>query len=169
MVTAPQRRLAQDLRAVLMDFYLVRHGEAKAANEDPTRPLTDRGRKEVEKVARAVAAKGPRVFEILHSDKLRAKQTAEILAQSLAPRGGVREIMGLSPEDDPQVAKVELEVAEAPLMLVGHLPHLSRLASVLVTGDREKEIVGFPAAAILCLSRTEGGWEVRWTLAPEAV
>ncbi|MBI4489092.1 MAG: phosphohistidine phosphatase SixA [Deltaproteobacteria bacterium] len=159
----------QYLRAVLMNFYLVRHGEAKAANEDPTRPLTDCGRKEVEKVARAVAAKEPEVFEILHSDKLRAKQTAEILAQSLSPRGGVREIIGLSPEDDPQVARVELEVAEAPLMLVGHLPHLSRLASMLVTGDTEKEIVGFPAAAILCLSRTEGGWEVRWTLVPEAV
>jgi len=151
-----------------MEFYLVRHGEAKPASEDPARPLTDRGRKEVERVARAVAAKEIKVSEILHSDKLRAKQTAEILARLLCPSGGVREIGGLAPEDDPQVAKVEMEVSQEPLMLVGHLPHLSRLASLLVTGDAARDTVEFPSAAVVCLSRAESAWQVRWTLRPEA-
>lgn len=131
--------------------------------------MSEKGRREVEEVARAAAEREIRVSAILHSGKLRAKETAEILAQSLSPHGGVREIKGLSPEDDPLVARAELEAAEAPLMLVGHLPHLGRLASLLVTGDAEKDIVDFPPAAIVCLSHAQGEWQLRWTLTPEKV
>ena len=151
-----------------MDFYLVRHGEAKAEHEDPKRPLSDRGRKEVEKVARAVAAREIRVAEILHSDKLRARQTGEILGGFLSPEK-TREIQGLAPEDDPMAAKAELEAAEVPLMLVGHLPHLGRLASLLVTGEAENSVVEFPPAGVVCLSYANGEWRVRWTLTPEKV
>ncbi len=151
-----------------MDFYLVRHGEAKPEHEDPRRPLSDQGRREVEKVARAVAAKEIKVAAILHSDKLRARETAEILARALSPRDGLREVQGLSPQDDPLVAKAEIEAAEAPFMLVGHLPHLSRLASLLVKGDPENEVVHFPPAAIVCLSHATGVWKVKWTLTPDA-
>lgn len=150
-----------------MEFYLVRHGEARPEHEDPRRPLSDRGRKGVEKVARALAAKKINVAEILHSDKLRARETAEILARLLSPRGGLRQIRGLSPEDDPALAGGDLETADEPLMLVGHLPHLSRLVSLLVRGDPEIQPVDFTPAAVVCLSRTKGAWELRWTLTPD--
>src|SRR5713226_3654796 len=120
-----------------MDFYLVRHGEAKAEHKDPRRPLSERGRREVESVARAAAAKGIQLFAILHSDKLRAQQTGEILAEFLSPRLGVRETQGLSPEDDPIVAKAELEAADGHLMLVGHLHHRGGLDSIMISGDKE--------------------------------
>ncbi len=149
-----------------MDFFLVRHGEAKLDSEDRRRPLSDQGRSDVEKVARAAVVKELRIAEILHSDKLRARQTAEILARFLSPAGGVREISGLSPEDDPLLAKAELEAAEGSLMLVGHLPHLGRLASLLLTGDSEKKVVAFPAAAMVCLSRVAGAWNLGWALGP---
>lgn len=149
-----------------MDFYFVRHGAARSAAEDPGRPLSDQGRKDVEQMARAAAAKGVRIFEILHSDKLRAKQTAEMMSRFLSPQNGMRETTGLSPDDDPLVAGAELETAKGSLMLVGHLPHLSRLASLLVTGDQEREIVDFPPASVVCLSFAEGSWNLEWTLAP---
>lgn len=149
-----------------MDLFLVRHGEARTASEDPRRPLSDQGRREVEKVARAAAARGIKVSKILHSDKLRAKQTAEILAGILSPGGGIREITGLSPDDDPLLAKAKLEAAETALMLVGHLPHLGRLASLLVAADCEKKVVDFPAASMACLTRVAGAWKLGWTLAP---
>ena len=152
-----------------MEFYLVRHGEAKPATEDPRRPLNERGRREVEKVARAATAKGIKVSRILHSDKLRAKETAEILVRALSPARGVRETKGLGPEDDPFVAKAELEVAVDSLMLVGHLPHLGRLVSLLLTGDPERRPIDFPAAGVVCLSREKGKWKIRWTLNPEMV
>ncbi|MBI4528417.1 MAG: phosphohistidine phosphatase SixA [Deltaproteobacteria bacterium] len=151
-----------------MEFYLTRHGEAKAEHEDRSRPLSDRGKRQVEEVGEALAQKGIEVSEILHSDKLRAKQTAEILARHLSLQDRLRRIDGLAPSDDPVIAKAELETAGGSLMLVGHLPHLSRLASLLLIGDPEREIVDFPTAAVVCLSREEGNWQVSWTLAPDA-
>ncbi|HDD66024.1 MAG TPA: phosphohistidine phosphatase SixA, partial [Nitrososphaeria archaeon] len=62
-----------------MKVYLVQHGEAKREEEDPARPLTEEGKREVEDVARFLAELGVRVDRILHSGKLRAAQTANIL------------------------------------------------------------------------------------------
>src|SRR5258706_12414957 len=107
-----------------MDFFLVRHGEAQAAYEDARRPLSARGRREVEKVARAAAARKVRVAVIFHSGKLRAEETAEILARFLAPPEGARRSTGLQPEDDPLIAKAESEGAGGPCKLGGPPPHL---------------------------------------------
>jgi phosphohistidine phosphatase len=150
-----------------MDFYFVRHGEAEPEHLDRRRPLTSDGRRGVEKIARAAAARRLKIAEILHSDKLRAKETAEILARFLSPARGVREISGLSPEDDPLLAKAELETAEESLMLVGHLPHVSRLAALLLVGDSEKTIVDFTPATMVCLACAQGTWRLGWTLSPE--
>jgi phosphohistidine phosphatase len=150
-----------------MEVYLVRHGQAKAETMDPAQPLSERGREEVERVARHAAARGLRVVEIRHSRKLRARETAEILAAHLAPARGVREVDGLAPADDPAAARQSLEEAHEPLMLVGHLPHLSRLASSLLLGDAGKEIVHFGNASLACLARTDGGWRLEWILTPD--
>ncbi len=150
-----------------MNVYLVQHGDAKPETEDPARPLTDQGRVDVELVARRAAALALQVAEIRHSGKLRARQTAEILADHLRPPHGIRETAGLAPMDEPGTAKVEVEAARAPLMLVGHLPHLSRLASLLLVGDAGRELVRFRNGAIVCLIRTESGWALLWVLTPE--
>jgi phosphohistidine phosphatase len=150
-----------------MDFYLVRHGEAEPEHPVRLRPLTSDGRRDVEKIARAAAAKEIKVSEILRSGKLRAKETAEILAGFLSPARGIREISGLSPEDDPAAAKAELETSGEGLMLVGHLPHLGRLAALLLVGNSEKKIVDFAPATMICLSRESGIWRLGWTLSPE--
>ena len=152
-----------------MRCYLVRHGEAKAGAEDPARPLSDRGIEEVQRVARHAAALGLEVAEIRHSGKLRARQTAGILGEHLKPRLGTREVEGLAPSDDPTKARVELEVAKEPLMLVGHLPHLSRLASALLVGDPEKEIISLGIASVVCFARSEAGFRLSWLLTPETV
>jgi len=150
-----------------MEVYLVQHGEAKPESEDPERPLTARGRSEAESVARHAAASGIQVARILHSGKLRARQTAEIFAGHLAPAEGVSEHKGLGSLDDPQEAKLLVEQAERPVMLVGHLPHLSRLAAALIAGDTEIEVVRFKMAGVVCLGFSDAGWAVNWALTPE--
>jgi phosphohistidine phosphatase len=150
-----------------MELYLVQHGEAKPDAIDSERSLTDHGREEVEHVTRRAATLRLQVAEIRHSDKLRARQTAEILAEQLSPLGGVRETEGLAPMDDPEKARIQVEAAQGPLMLVGHLPHLSRLASSLLVGDPAKEIIRFRNGAIICLVKAERGWLVGWMLTPE--
>ncbi len=152
-----------------MDFYLARHGEAVPDIENPRRPLSDRGRREVERVARVLLERKVQIAEIVHSGKLRAQQTAEILAQVLTPAKGVRKTGGLSPEDDPLEAKADLETRSESLMVVGHLPHLHRLASLLVLGDSERELVEFAPAGVVCLARSGAEWELRWTLTPDSV
>ncbi len=70
---------------------------------------------------------------------------------------------GLLPEDDPDVAAAELELAAAPLMLVGHLPHLARLTAALV-GDPEVERIHFAPATAVGLRRGPDGWQLEWVV-----
>ncbi len=149
-----------------MHLYLVRHGEAKSEREDPERPLSSRGREEVERVSRAAAKKGMAASRIFHSDKLRAKQTAEILARKIIPSEGICEISGLGPEDDPSLTKAELEVSGKSLIVVGHLPHLNRLAALLLNGNSGAQVLDFQTASVVCLSRRKKEWKVNWTMDP---
>ena len=41
---------------------------------------------------------------------------------------------------------------QGSIMLVGNLPHLSRLVSLLLTGNPEIEVVRFRNAGIVCLT-----------------
>jgi len=152
-----------------LKVYLVQHGEAKSEIEDPQRPLTEKGKQEVESVAAYVASVQVKVAQVLHSGRLRAKQTAELFAHYLSPTEGVREEKGLGPLDDPQDAKRLIEQAERPLMIVGHLPHLSRLTSLLISGTPETEIVRFKMGGVVCLSENDKEWFVRWALVPELI
>ena len=149
-----------------MNLYLVRHGEAVSETVDPERPLTPSGRAEVERVARMAAAKHVQVSALFHSGILRAKQTAEILAEQLPFTGDVEPLSGLLPQDDPAIAKAELEAAESPIMLVGHLPHLHRLIGLLVSGDAGSQVMELPPATMVCFSNDGPKWEIAWTLTP---
>ncbi len=152
-----------------MNIYIVRHGEAVSERLDPERPLTSLGREEVERVSRMAAAKNIQVSGLFHSGILRAKQTAEILAEHVQFTVGVQQLSGLMPQDDPAIAKAELEAAESPIMLVGHLPHLNRLIGLLVGGDAESEVMGFPPATMVCCSNDASKWKIAWTLTPRSL
>ncbi len=153
-----------------MQVYLVQHGLATSKEEDPARPLTAAARDEVERVARAAAAAGVRPASILHSGKVRAGQTAEIFAAHTKPAEGAHAVEGLDPLDEPQRARERVAQADAPLMLVGHLPHLGRLAATLLAETPERDIVAFRNAGVVCLERQEGGsFAVRFILTPELV
>ena len=140
-----------------MTCYLIRHGAAASGSDDRLRPLTPAGRIEVESTARALLSRGVEVAEIRHSGLTRARETAEILSARLAPPQGIRATPGLAPEDDPDVAAAELELTTSPLMLVGHLPHLARLATALV-GDAAVERIHFAPATAVALRRRPHGW-----------
>jgi phosphohistidine phosphatase len=150
-----------------MNVYLVRHGEAVSEQQDPQRPLTSSGREAVERVAWMAAAKNVQVSAIFHSGILRARQTAEILAEALQCASTVQPLSGLRPQDDPAIAKAEIEASESPIMLVGHLPHLHRLLALLLSGDPESEVMEFPPATMICCSNDTSKWKICWTLTPQ--
>jgi len=152
-----------------MELYLVQHGEAKSKAEDPQRPLTERGREEVQRVAAFAAKAGLEAGQIRHSSKRRAEETASILAEHLSPAEGVLAISGLTPMDDVRPIAQALHKGTAPLMLVGHMPFMDRLAGLLVTGDPDRSVVRFRMGGIVCLEGAGDDWAVKWVIRPELV
>jgi len=146
-------------------LYLVRHGKAVAEEVDPARPLSAAGRLEVEGVGRVLARMQVRPAAVIHSGKLRARQTAEILADALGTRDTLEEGADLTPNADPRpwVARVD-ERPEA--MLVGHLPHLGRLVARLAGAPDREELVWLDLATVVCLSRPvpPERWSIGWIL-----
>lgn len=83
-----------------MDLYLMQHGVAVSAEEDPDRPLSPSGRVAVERVSRRAAACGVRIGRCIHSGKTRADQTAHALAEAVGGSAESRD--GLNPSDSAQ-------------------------------------------------------------------
>jgi phosphohistidine phosphatase len=137
-----------------------------SASENPQRPLSATGRETVEQIGRLARRRNVRVSAIYHSGILRAQETAEILARHLLPPLGIRAIAGLLPEDDPEIVKAEIEAGTEPVLLVGHLPYMSRLAALLVHGDTEASVISFQPAAMVCFSQIAARWKIDWHLAP---
>jgi phosphohistidine phosphatase len=150
-----------------MELYLVQHGEAKPEAEDPERPLTERGAEAVRQTAAWAAQVGVRASQIRHSGKRRAEQTATLLAERLDPANGVIAVEGLKPNDDVRPVAEALHAEPKPVMLVGHLPFLSRLASLLVVGNPDGGVIRFRQGGIVCLVQEEGKWIVNWVMPPE--
>ena len=155
-----------DTDRVSIEVCLVQHGEAQPKSVDHARPLTDRGRRDAERVSAFAARLGLEVRQIRHSGKTRAEQTAAILGQALAPPDGVVAVSGLAPLDDVWTVADGLERETAPVMLVGHMPFMARLTGLLVVGDPDRPVIRFRNAALVCLARGEDGWLVDWVLTP---
>lgn len=152
-----------------MKLYLVRHGEAKPAEIDPSRGLTAKGIQDVTKIAEFLSNARLTVNEIFHSGKTRAQQTASIIADHITVRRGVFDAEGLSPNDDPSIWAARLSGLTEDTMLVGHLPHLARLATRLLSDDPKSPSIAFHSAGILCLSRSQEGWAIEWMISPDII
>jgi len=152
-----------------MKLFLIQHGEAKSEAEDPERSLTSRGEKEVRSVSKVASGLPINPSKVFHSGKLRAKQTAEIIASALKiPDLSVQPVQGLNPNDDIRLWTERISNEKEDLMLVGHLPFLEKLTSFLLCSDENARLVLFRYAAIVCLDQKEGKrWAVRWILTPE--
>ena len=140
---------------------LVRHGEATSTSENPERPLTIVGRQHAERVATWLSACGHEVDDVLHSTKLRARQTAKIFGHRLGVHAAkVRNRNGLRPHDDPRDVAAEIDAEDRSVMLVGHLPFLNRIASFLLVNDPDRVRFRFTDAGVVVLARNRGGWRV---------
>ncbi|MCK9374937.1 MAG: phosphohistidine phosphatase SixA [Syntrophobacterales bacterium] len=153
-----------------MFLYLVQHAEANREEEDPTRDLSVKGREDIRKVAQFAGKVQVTINRILHSGKTRALRTAEILAAELKPAQGSAATDGLAPLDDPAIWADRLESLDEDLALVGHLPHLARLASRLLCGVQQPGVINFKMGGMVCLKReAPGRWAVEFILIPALI
>jgi phosphohistidine phosphatase len=151
-----------------MKLYLVQHAEAKDKDEDPTRPLSEKGWNDIRNVTNFFKRKiEASKTKIVHSGKLRAKQTAEELNEAVSSPE-VKEAGGLAPLDDPGIWEERLREESEDTMIVSHLPHLSRLAGLLLADDPDRKVIDFKMGGIVCLEREEeGNWSLQWMVTPE--
>jgi phosphohistidine phosphatase len=153
-----------------MRLYLVQHGEAKSEEDDPKRPLADQGRLDVERMGKFLKRAGLNVSKVVHSGKLRARQTAEILASAIAPKASLETSDIIKPNDEPGPFAENLEELNEDTMIVGHLPFMSRLVSILINGTSELIVTLFQPGSVVCLERSEqGGWALCWMIRPELI
>ena len=128
-----------------MELILWRHAEAAAGEPDGARPLTERGRRQAERMARFLALRLPPDLRVIVSPARRAQETARALGRSFET------LERIAPGCD--VAAL-LDAAgwpgsERPVLIVGHQPTLGEVAAKLVEGRGSGWDLGAGAACWL--------------------
>jgi phosphohistidine phosphatase len=143
-----------------MNLYLLRHAIAADSSAsgfaDSKRRLTPEGRSKLRRAARGMKALELDFHLILSSPYLRAKQTAEVVADLFECRSRLKFTEHLKPAARPEALVQVLRRFEGPpdeVLLVGHEPFLSQLVSLLCSGRRDCAITMKKAG--LCKLTTE--------------
>lgn len=138
---------------------LVRHGHARNGANDAERSLSDQGREEVESLAQKLAARRIDPVKIIHSPKLRAMETAQLLQRRL---GGSLEVdSNIAPESDSDVIATDFESEEGTFIVVSHLPFLPSLAQRLLGSA-----LSFSTAGAIGIEQTDAGPRLAWKEGP---
>jgi phosphohistidine phosphatase len=151
-----------------MELFLIRHAHAVGADEDPKRPLSPRGRRQVVALTDFLGpSRRLQPMEIWHSPLLRSRQTAELLARSLNLAAPLSLVPDLEPESNPRAAARRIKAATQSIAIVGHEPHLSALATLIVSGRIEPAIFVMKKCSVLALEGMGQYWSVRWHISPD--
>ena len=135
-----------------MDLILWRHAEAEEAEPDLARNLTAKGQRQAQRMARWLHGYLPDRVRILCSPANRTRQTADALhlpyeiLEAIAPGRPMSDLL----------AATGWPAGEGVLMLVGHNPAISELASKLLAGRSFPMSLG-KGSALWLSSKTEEG------------
>jgi phosphohistidine phosphatase len=130
-----------------MNLYIIRHAiavdEATSDYEsDSERPLTDKGRKKMRQIAKALRSLGVEFDLILSSPYIRACETAEILADMFKMKQKLAFSDNLIPLGNPEllIGEINEKYSVDSIALVGHEPHLSTLIGLLVAENAKIDV-----------------------------
>ncbi len=142
---------------------------------DSERSLTPRGKAQVELLGQFLSGNEDfKPSRLLCSPYRRAQETADVLVEAAQLSISERKIIPrLEPEADPASLLAEFEGMRSDVLVVGHNPNLSILASLLMSGERARarirldtcEMVGLDWFPIPNFGQT-GPAELRWMLGP---
>jgi phosphohistidine phosphatase len=154
-----------------VELGLLRHAHAgdPATWEGPddVRPLSEKGRQQADRLGRLLAAAGFVPDAMLTSPRLRAVQTAELVADHLGVR--VRIVPGLAGFLDLDTLEALLDEAGAPSrpVLVGHDPDFSDLLASLTGSPAIRLRKGAFALVEVGRPLAAGAAELRWLIPPD--
>lgn len=153
-----------------MRLYIVRHGEAeRQVTTDDARMLTARGREDVATLWESLSGRGVRPSRLLSSPYVRARQTADIIAERF-PGVARAELGMITPEGEPAAVLAELERigGQDGWTLVSHMPFVDLLCGTLTDGGRYP----FQVGAVACVdldALVPGAGRLRWLIGPADV
>jgi phosphohistidine phosphatase len=130
-----------------MNLYIIRHAIAvdrgtPEYEDDSQRPLTDKGKKKMRQIAKGLHTLGVDFDLILSSPYVRARETAEILADVFKTKTDVAFSENLIPMGDPDllIAEINEKYSVDSIALVGHEPHLTHLIGFLISESAGADI-----------------------------
>jgi phosphohistidine phosphatase len=153
-----------------MELYLLRHADAgdpqKWMEPDAVRPLSRKGRKQAERLGAFLASVGFRPDVIVTSPKVRARETAEIVAEALKldVRHDDRLAFGLGLA---QLGALLDELDVSSPLLVGHDPDFSDLLSTLCVASGATMKKGALARIDIQPPVAPGSGMLRWLIPPD--
>lgn len=159
-----------------MILYILRHGIAEdgppAGGGDGARRLTARGRDRVRAAAAGMRTLGLKFDAILSSPLVRAAETAELVAAawSNAPKPETLAALaaGVSPAET--VSALKSYERHDQVMIVGHEPGLSSIASLLLTGSANNLTIDLKKSGLIALELPDGvgrgSAQLCWMLTP---
>jgi phosphohistidine phosphatase len=122
------------------------------------------------------------IGRILHSGKLRAEQTAQIIADNSGYTITPESCSGISPNDNAAEfiedqgliqsmgqeisQKISRENGGGNILIVSHMPFVSNLCSALLTGSTEVEF-DFTPGTLACLFYEYEEWSMEYMIRPE--
>jgi len=146
---------------------LVHHGDAVGPEVDPMRPLSGAGLAASTALAEAAASRGVKPDLVWHSGKIRSRQTAQLFWRACNPLATFAAVHGLQPGDPPRWIRDELLGDSRSILLVGHMPHLPGLLSLLRGQSPEGAAPDFPLHGCVALEPEGDHWIEIWRLGTE--
>ncbi len=151
-----------------MQLYIVQHGDSVPKDVDPDRPLSDRGRADIQRLTEWLSSHNVRIAQILHSGKNRAQETAKILRPLLKSASQIYEGQGLAPNDSPEAFLNQLRAPRKDTLIVGHMPFVARAVSQALTGTPDRQLVKFVPGSVAGIERgDDASWRLFMFARPE--
>jgi phosphohistidine phosphatase len=162
-----------------MELLLVRHAIAVERGDpafelDDDRPLTPEGIHKFRLAARGLKVVAPKLDRIVSSPLVRARQTAEILREAVAPHRKIEFCEHLVPSGELEALVQYLGgLGSGPVALVGHEPHLSSFTSFLLAGKNGAAFVEYKkgGASLMTFPHepAAGSGTLEWLIQPGAL
>jgi phosphohistidine phosphatase len=159
-------------RAADLELYLLRHAHAGNSatwhGTDAARPLSRKGRRQAEQLGAFLAERAFAPDAILTSPKVRARQTAELVADALGIRVTVDDRLA-GPLDVDVVSALVEGAGGTSIVLVGHDPDFSELAARLSGAEYLPVSKGALVRIDIAMPIDAATGILRWLLPPDLV
>ena len=144
-----------------MYLYLIQHARSKPVTEDPERGISSIGKKETLEICRYIKTEDIKTDEIWVSSKKRSQETADLITMNTSLENIIYEKDFLNPDDPVETAAKFINHRKKTIMIVGHLPFLSKLSSFLLTGSVNYQLIKYRNSGIVTLLYENDMWSVK--------